>query len=115
MPMSEVYESNKLLSEYLLFHYAQDKEVLPADGGWPAGMREALDFAVRTVSHFGSEQVGRSLDLGCAVGRSSFELARHSDEVLGLDFSSYPSYLSARPVPLNRLYNRNGMTHVADG
>lgn len=91
--MSEVYESNKLLSEYLLFHYAQDKEVLPADGAWPTGMREALDFAVRTVSHFGSDQVGRSLDLGCAVGRSSFELARHSDEVLGLDFSS--SFIAA--------------------
>ena len=86
--MSEVYESNKLLSEYLLFHYAQDHEVLPADGGWPAGMNEALNFAVRTVSHFGSHQVERSLDLGCAVGRSSFELARHCDEVLGMDFSS---------------------------
>jgi putative 4-mercaptohistidine N1-methyltranferase len=27
------------------------------------------------------------LDLGCAVGRSSFELARHCTEVIGIDFS----------------------------
>jgi len=29
----------------------------------------------------------RALDLGCAVGRSSFELGRHFDEVVGIDFS----------------------------
>jgi SAM-dependent methyltransferase len=29
----------------------------------------------------------RALDLGCAVGRSTFELARHCEEVLGIDFS----------------------------
>ena len=30
----------------------------------------------------------RALDLGCAVGRSSFELARHCTEVVGIDFSA---------------------------
>ena len=30
---------------------------------------------------------GRALDLGCAVGRSTFELARHFDQVVGIDFS----------------------------
>ena len=29
----------------------------------------------------------RALDLGCAVGRSSFELAREFSEVLGVDYS----------------------------
>jgi putative 4-mercaptohistidine N1-methyltranferase len=29
----------------------------------------------------------RALDLGCAVGRSSFELARYCKEVVGIDFS----------------------------
>ncbi|MDX1680674.1 MAG: putative 4-mercaptohistidine N1-methyltransferase [Akkermansiaceae bacterium] len=86
--MSEVYESRQLLAEYLLFHYGNEEEVLPADGNWPEGMRESLDFAVRTVGHFGDGEVERSLDLGCAVGRSSFELARSSREVLGIDFSS---------------------------
>jgi putative 4-mercaptohistidine N1-methyltranferase len=31
---------------------------------------------------------GRALDLGCAVGRSSFELARTVPSVIGMDFSS---------------------------
>jgi len=37
-----------------------------------------------------SSSVGRdarALDVGCAVGRSSFELARHCREVVGIDFS----------------------------
>jgi putative 4-mercaptohistidine N1-methyltranferase len=29
----------------------------------------------------------RALDLGCAVGRSTFELARHCSEVIGIDYS----------------------------
>jgi 2-polyprenyl-3-methyl-5-hydroxy-6-metoxy-1,4-benzoquinol methylase len=30
----------------------------------------------------------RALDLGCAVGRSSFELTRYFDRVVGLDYSA---------------------------
>ena len=31
---------------------------------------------------------GKALDLGCAVGRATFELAREFNEVTGLDFSA---------------------------
>ncbi|KAB2641124.1 MAG: methyltransferase domain-containing protein [Verrucomicrobia bacterium] len=85
--MSSIYESEKLLAEYLLFHYAAAEEILPPDRAWPAGMRAALEFPCRTVAHFGKAQVARGLDLGCAVGRSSFEMARTCDKVLGMDFS----------------------------
>jgi SAM-dependent methyltransferase len=88
MLMSDGYESNKLLAEYLLFHYGSEEEVLPAGDSWPTGMKEALNFAARTASHFSGGHVQRSLDLGCAVGRSTFELARSSTEVLGIDYSS---------------------------
>jgi len=71
------------VDEYLLFHYGDAKDILP----WTMGPAEALDFAVRTVRHFSEEPVGRSLDVGCAVGRSSLELGRHSEEVVGIDFS----------------------------
>ncbi len=50
-------------------------------------MDEALDFPVRTVAHFSKETVKRGLDLGCAVGRSAFEMARTCAEVVGIDFS----------------------------
>lgn len=85
--MSAIYESPGILSEYLLFHYGAPSEILSEDVSWPAGMTEALDFAVRTPGHFSDASSGRGLDLGCAVGRSSYEMSRSCDEVLGIDFS----------------------------
>jgi SAM-dependent methyltransferase len=84
--MSAIYESEKLLGEYLLFHYGSAEEILPSGRTWPAGMREALDFPKRTVAHFTQGRAKRGLDLGCAVGRSTFEMARFCDEVIGIDF-----------------------------
>jgi putative 4-mercaptohistidine N1-methyltranferase len=50
-----------------------------------------LGFPVRCVTEcLLTEQVpqpARALDLGCAVGRSSFELARFCTEVVGIDYS----------------------------
>ncbi len=81
-----IYETRKLLDEYLLFHYGQPDEVLP----WAFGPREALGFAVRTVSELidPARPFASALDLGCAVGRSSFELAARGAAVVGIDFSS---------------------------
>lgn len=85
--MPSIYETDKLLAEYLLFHYGSEHEILPPERSWPAGMRDALHFPQRTVAHFATGMVARGLDLGCAVGRSSFEMARACREVTGLDFS----------------------------
>jgi putative 4-mercaptohistidine N1-methyltranferase len=84
--LSNPYESQELLDQYLLFHYGSADEVLPHSGG----PRDALDFAVRTVAENIDASVprGRALDLGCAVGRSSFELSSFCKEVVGIDFSS---------------------------
>lgn len=84
---NRMYESEKQLSEYLLFHYGTAEEILPSDRVWPVGMHEALDFAKRTPTYFSGKRVSRAMDLGCAVGRSTFEMSRTSDEVIGLDFS----------------------------
>ena len=85
--MSAIYESEKLLAEYLLFHYGTADEIMPPGDYWPDGMHAALDFAVRTPAHFSGVEVERGLDLGCAVGRSTFEMARRCRHVIGLDFS----------------------------
>jgi putative 4-mercaptohistidine N1-methyltranferase len=83
----QVYESERYLNEYLLFHYGGASDVL----AWDFGPREAAGFAARCVSEcIELDAVGpaaRALDLGCAVGRSSFELARHCAEVIGIDAS----------------------------
>ena len=80
------YETEKLLNEYLLFHYGADDEILP----WPMGPHGALGYPVRCVTQCLGAVPGnaRALDVGCAVGRSSFELARHCVEVVGVDFSA---------------------------
>lgn len=90
--MPNIYESDKLLSEYLLFHYGSDAEILGDRSGNPA-LSSALGFAVRTASRFTSGEVERGLDLGCAVGRSAFEMSRNCREVIGIDFSA--SFISA--------------------
>jgi len=83
-----IYETDLLLSQYLLFHYGKKKDVLPFDFG-PV---EALDFHRRCVEflmkNITSNLKARVLDLGCAVGRSSFELARFCQEVIGIDYSA---------------------------
>ena len=85
--MSAIYESEKLLAEYLLFHYGAAEEILPDMAATPGGMRDALGFPQRTVAAFSAGEVSRGLDLGCAVGRSTFEMARSCAEVIGIDFS----------------------------
>lgn len=85
--MSSIYETDKLLAEYLLFHYGAAEEILNPSQAWPAGMREALDFPIRTTSHFSNTEAASGLDLGCAVGRSTFEMSRRCRHVTGVDFS----------------------------
>jgi len=81
------YETDRALSEYLLFHYGAAEQILP----WPFGPREALHYPERCVREMMDatrvEPAGRALDLGCAVGRSTFELARHCGDVIGIDYS----------------------------
>ena len=85
--MSAIYEDPGVLAEYLLFHYGTAEEILPANAAWPEGMFQALDFAVRTTLRFSDQFAGRGLDLGCAVGRSTYEMSRSCSHVTGIDFS----------------------------
>ena len=87
------YETSKALSEYLLFHYGKPKEVMP----WDCGPTDALDYPARCVTKCVDANrlpaEARALDLGCAVGRSTFELARHCSEAIGIDLSE--SFIAA--------------------
>jgi len=85
--MTPYYETDRALSEYLLFHYGESARLLP----WRFGPRDGLEYPVRCVAELLDRdrlaEHARALDIGCAVGRSSFELARHCREVVGIDFS----------------------------
>lgn len=74
------YEEDVLLAQYAEFHYGKSYFDVP---NFPAAVaRIALD-AMHGKPH------RRALDIGCAVGRTSFELARGGFEaVTGIDFSA---------------------------
>ncbi len=98
--MQADYETDDAVQQYLLFHYGSVDDQLP----YPFGPREALSFPVRCVETFAGFfplPVRRALDLGCAVGRATFELSRHAGEVLGID-------LSARFIEAARAVARDG-------
>ncbi|TMW64271.1 hypothetical protein Poli38472_012893 [Pythium oligandrum] len=86
---SVVYESERAVNEYLQFHYGDPKEVVP----YSFAPVDALNFLPLTVEecarHVQPNQRGRALDIGCAVGRATFELSKHFNEAIGIDFSHH--------------------------
>ena len=87
MAETNPYESDELLQQYLIFHYATGPQQFP----YPFGGADALDFpkrcALESADRGKLPPDARALDLGCSVGRSSFELARYCREVIGIDYS----------------------------
>ena len=73
------YETDKQLSEYAEFHYGD------IYFGVPNFPKALSDFALQ---HLQTRPAKKALDLGCATGRASFELAKHFDHVTGIDFSA---------------------------
>lgn len=73
------YETDKLLSEYAEFHYGDEYFSVPnfSKALVDLGMAAMIDKPRR-----------KALDLGCASGRATFELARYFEAVTGVDFSA---------------------------
>lgn len=74
-----LYETDKLLSEYAEFHYGDE---------WLGVTNYPKAIADLAVEAMGKRPCDSALDLGCASGRSAFELARHFNHVTGVDFSA---------------------------
>ncbi|PSC67344.1 4-mercaptohistidine N1-C-terminal domain [Micractinium conductrix] len=88
------YETRKAVDEYLQFHYGRPEDILPYD----CGPKEALRFAERLAmlcerhctalqDFTGERKPPLAIDVGCAVGGATFELARAFPHVLGIDYS----------------------------
>jgi len=73
------YETDRLLSEYAEFHYGDEYYGVP---NFPRAVAELC------IEALAGRPARAALDLGCATGRASFELARHVDQVTGIDFSA---------------------------
>lgn len=89
------YETEALLAQYLDFHYGPDHFGV---ANYP---RACAELAITAL---GNAPRTRALDMGCAVGRTSFELARAFDEVVGID-------LSHRFVEAAATLAENGIMH----
>ena len=94
---SNPYETPTQLHEYLQMHYALPSQLLThtdvSDIPWtsmhfPAECgRECVKWLKTEAERWTAGGGLRVLDVGCAVGRSSFEAARYANDVVGVDFS----------------------------
>ncbi len=83
IPSGNPYETDEQVSQYIEFHFGEEYHGV-ANFAANCG-KLCLDyFAAKT----NKQQSHRALDLGCAIGRSSFELAQEFDHVDGIDFSA---------------------------
>lgn len=88
-PADNKYESSELVDQYLLFHFGSAAEQRDAGIHARRPFPDTGSFVIHTVELMNRFAAGKqsALDLGCAVGRASFELARDFASVTGLDFS----------------------------
>ena len=104
------YETSELVDQYLLFHWGSDEEqrdaVITDRIGHPGHMN-LMERTVELVNEFATGNK-RALDLGCAVGRTTFDLERTFGKVTGLDFSqafidAANQLKSSGSLPYNRI------------
>ena len=73
----DIYESDELVSQYCEFQYGKEN----------FGVENFAISTARVASSFARHKT-KALDLGCATGRATYELAHEFDEVEGIDFSA---------------------------
>lgn len=79
MQPNAYYESDRLLTEYAELHFGDT---------WFGVENFPKALADLALGAMNGKPTGKAVDLGCACGRSSFELARRFDQVEGVDFSA---------------------------
>lgn len=83
------YEKSEVVDQYLLFHFGSEKEQYDAEISSAVGHPAVKNLLTRTVELMEAHatEKTRALDLGCAVGRQSFDLSTSFEEVVGIDYS----------------------------
>lgn len=74
-----IYETDALVSQYCDFQYGET---------YFSVENFAKACAAKAIAYTKDIKQGSALDLGCATGRASFELAKAFDKVCGIDFSA---------------------------
>ena len=79
------YETDSAVAQYCEFHYGD--QYFEIDNFAKTYAEMAIKFAEKDTDLSAKDKLS-VLEVGCSVGRASFELARHFDDVTGLDFSA---------------------------
>jgi 5-histidylcysteine sulfoxide synthase/putative 4-mercaptohistidine N1-methyltranferase len=86
-----LYESDEMLNKYLMMHFGTEAEMhdpsFQTDVKLPEVVHLPKICAELVVQYASKSMRSKVLDLGCAVGRSAFELARDFEQVVGIDYS----------------------------
>ncbi len=77
--VTDYYTTDSIIAQYC--HFGWGENALGIDNYPAACARIALEFMEEKPRR-------KAFDIGCAIGRSTFELARGFDEVIGVDFSA---------------------------
>ncbi len=94
-----IYETNALVSQYCDFHYGDEY----------FGVKNFLQNSIKTLIPFFEDiDTKKALDLGCSVGRSSFELANIFDNVTAIDYSQ--NFIDTA----KNLQNNNSLDYVVN-
>lgn len=75
---SSAYTTDYIVSLYCEFHYGDEYFTVP---NFP---KEYSEYALEKMRH---KDKNKALEVGCAVGRASFELACEFSQVTGIDYS----------------------------
>ena len=75
---SDYYENDTTLAQYLEFHFGES---------WHGEANFPKELAQAALDALNGRATCRALDIGCAVGRTTLELARYFDHVDGVDYS----------------------------
>lgn len=75
------YETDELVTQYMEFHYGDSYFSVE---NYPA---KCAQLCLQLMESEEGVATQKALDLGCAVGRTTFELACGFDEVIGVDLS----------------------------
>lgn len=85
-----VYETEQMVNDYMVLHFGAAEDQMPyafGPQGATAFPQRCAELVTATAKRLGLP-LGTALDVGCAVGRSTFELARDFDAVTGVDLSA---------------------------
>jgi len=77
--VTDYYTTDSIITQYC--HFGWGENILGVENYPAVCARLALEYMKEKPK-------GKAFDIGCAIGRSTFELARGFDEVVGVDFSA---------------------------